>query len=77
MKQDGATEEEIDGLPKFKFRRVGDSEKVNGEVQAFEGFMVECDTNAPTERPISLVDAVSFLVPPYIRSLPLPNCLYL
>ncbi|XP_068315991.1 E3 ubiquitin-protein ligase At4g11680-like [Pyrus communis] len=55
--QDGATEEEIDGLPKFKFRRVGDSEKVNGEVQAFEGFMVECDTNAPTERPISLVDA--------------------
>ncbi|KAM1782332.1 hypothetical protein ACFX11_040806 [Malus domestica] len=55
--QDGATYEEIDRLPKFKFRRVSNSEKVNGEVQASEGFMTECDTNAPTDHPISQADA--------------------
>ncbi|KAB2595616.1 E3 ubiquitin-protein ligase [Pyrus ussuriensis x Pyrus communis] len=55
--QDGATDEEIHRLPKFKFRRVRNSEKVNGQVQAFEGFMTECDTNAPTEHPISQADA--------------------
>ncbi|KAM1027969.1 hypothetical protein FF1_040643 [Malus domestica] len=55
--QDGATDEEIDRLPKFKFRRVSNSEKVNGEVQASEGFMTECDTNAQTDHPISQADA--------------------
>lgn len=48
--KDGATEEEINSLPKFKFRRIGDFKKVNGEVQeSCGGFMTECDTNAPNE----------------------------
>ncbi|TQD79044.1 hypothetical protein C1H46_035400 [Malus baccata] len=54
---DRATYEEIDILPKFKFRRVSNSEKVNGEVQASEGFMTEWDANAPTDHPISQADA--------------------
>ncbi|CAL9007023.1 unnamed protein product [Prunus brigantina] len=55
--QEGATEEEIDRLPKFKFRRTGNFEKLNGEAQASEGLMTECNTHAPTEHVISQDDA--------------------
>jgi hypothetical protein len=54
------TEEEIDRLPKYKFRKIGDVEKVDGETQeSFGGMMTECDTDTPTERVLSQEDAVS------------------
>ncbi|KAE7999807.1 hypothetical protein FH972_004202 [Carpinus fangiana] len=56
--QEGATEEEIDRLPKYKFRKIGDVEKVNGDTQeSFGGMMTECDTDTPTERVLSQEDA--------------------
>lgn len=61
--QEGATKEEIDHLPKYKFRKISDFEKVNGEIQdSFGGIMTECDTDAPTEHALSQEDAVSFLI---------------
>ncbi|PIA49566.1 hypothetical protein AQUCO_01300393v1 [Aquilegia coerulea] len=48
--QEGASKEDIDQLPKYKFRKIGDFEKVNGEVQGpFGGIMTECDTDSPIE----------------------------
>ncbi|GMN61329.1 hypothetical protein TIFTF001_030414 [Ficus carica] len=59
--QEGATKEDIDNLPKFKFRVISDSEKVNGEIQeSFRGVMVECSRDlqhSPIERPLSEEDA--------------------
>lgn len=55
---EGATKEDVDRLPKYKFRRIGDFEKVNGEIQeSFGGIMTECDTDTPTERVLPLEDA--------------------
>lgn len=49
--QEGATKEEIERLPKYKFNRTGDVEKVNGDLQeSTGGMMTKCDTDAPTER---------------------------
>ncbi|KAL3517115.1 hypothetical protein ACH5RR_024017 [Cinchona calisaya] len=56
--QEGATKEDIERLPKYKFRRFGDSEKQNGEIQeSFGGIMTECDTAAPIEHVLPLEDA--------------------
>lgn len=56
--QEGATREEIDQLPKYKFRKISDFEKVNGEIQeSFGGMMTECDTDTPIERVLSREDA--------------------
>ncbi|KAK4848152.1 hypothetical protein QYF36_009818 [Acer negundo] len=56
--REGATEEEIDRLPKYKFRRIGDIEKVNGEIQeSFGGIMSESGTDTPIERVLSQDDA--------------------
>lgn len=56
--QEGATKEDIERLPKFKFRKIGDFEKQNGEIQeSFGGIMTECDTDSPTEHVLSLEDA--------------------
>ncbi|XP_022757227.1 E3 ubiquitin-protein ligase At1g63170-like [Durio zibethinus] len=56
--REGATEEEIDRLPKYKFRREGSFAKVNGEIQeSREGIMTECNTNTPRERILSHEDA--------------------
>lgn len=56
--QEGATEEDIDRLPKYSFRRLGDFEKLNGESQeSFGGIMTECNTDTPIERVLSLEDA--------------------
>lgn len=58
--QEGATKEEIDHLPKYKFRKISDFGKVNGEIQeSFGGMMTECDTDTPTEHVLSQEDAVS------------------
>ncbi|XP_052169854.1 E3 ubiquitin-protein ligase At4g11680-like [Diospyros lotus] len=56
--QEGATTEDIERLPKFKFRRIGEFEKQNGEIQeSFGGIMTECDTDMSIERALSAEDA--------------------
>ncbi|KAK9143481.1 hypothetical protein Syun_012881 [Stephania yunnanensis] len=56
--QEGASKEDIDLLPKYRFRRIGDHEKVNGETQGgFGGIMTECNTDTPTEHVLSEEDA--------------------
>lgn len=56
--QEGATKEDIERLPKYKFRRIGDFEKQNGEIQeSFGGIMTECDTDSPIEHVLPLEDA--------------------
>ena len=48
-------------MPKYKFRKISDFEKVNGEIQeSFGGMMTECDTDTPIERVLSREDAVSY-----------------
>ncbi|KAM0993455.1 hypothetical protein FF1_009104 [Malus domestica] len=57
------TKEEIDRLPKYKFRKIPDFDKVNGEIQeSFGGVMNECDTTTPTEHVLSPEDAVSSMI---------------
>ncbi|CAL5382891.1 unnamed protein product [Camellia sinensis] len=52
--QEGATKEDIERLPKYKFRRIGDFEKQNGEIQeSFGGIITECDTDSPIEHVLS------------------------
>ncbi|XP_004306831.1 PREDICTED: E3 ubiquitin-protein ligase At4g11680 [Fragaria vesca subsp. vesca] len=52
--KDGATEQEINSLPKFKFRRIGDFEIVNGQFQESSGgSKTECDASTLNEHVIS------------------------
>ncbi|XAR53176.1 hypothetical protein NMG60_11021614 [Bertholletia excelsa] len=56
--QEGASREDVDQLPKFKFRRFHDMEEVNGEIQgSLAGVMTECDTEKAIEHVVSLEDA--------------------
>ncbi|XP_024992853.1 E3 ubiquitin-protein ligase At1g63170-like [Cynara cardunculus var. scolymus] len=56
--QEGATKDDIERLPKYKFKRIDDFEKENGEIQkGYGGIMVECDTDSPVERALSEEDA--------------------
>ncbi|CAA3021418.1 E3 ubiquitin- ligase At1g63170-like [Olea europaea subsp. europaea] len=56
--QEGATKEDIERLPRYKFRRIGDFGKRNGEIQeSFGGVMTECDTDSPAEHVLPLEDA--------------------
>ncbi|KAK1420176.1 hypothetical protein QVD17_21559 [Tagetes erecta] len=56
--QEGATKDDIERLPKYKFKRIDDFEKENGEIQKrYGGIMVECDTDAPVEHALSEEDA--------------------
>lgn len=62
IQQEGATKEDIERLPKYKFKRLGDFEKQNGEIQeSFGGVMTECDTDSPIEHVLPPEDAVSSL----------------
>lgn len=61
--QEGATKEDIERLPRFMFRRIGEFEKVNGEIQeSFGGVMTACDSDTPVEHMLSPEDAVSILL---------------
>lgn len=61
-KQEGATTDEIDQLPKYRFRRILDFEKIDGEIQVSTGgTMTECEFDMPTELLLSHEDAVSTL----------------
>lgn len=56
--QEGATKEDIEQLLKYKFRRVDDIEKPNGEIQGPSGgVMTECGTDSPIERVLAPEDA--------------------
>ncbi|KAK8477628.1 hypothetical protein V6N13_020925 [Hibiscus sabdariffa] len=55
---DGATDEEIDRLTKYKFRRIGDLGEVDVETQeSHKGIMTECNCDTPSERILPLQDA--------------------
>nr|XP_034904407.1 E3 ubiquitin-protein ligase At1g63170-like isoform X5 [Populus alba] len=55
---EGATAEEIDRLPKYKFCRAEAFEKVDGEnPEICGGMMTECDTDTPIELAVSHEDA--------------------
>ncbi|KAL9262823.1 Cell division protein FtsY homolog, chloroplastic-like protein [Drosera capensis] len=57
--QEGATKDDIERLLKYKFRKIGDFEKQNGEIQeSFGGIMTECGSEPPVEHVLSLEDAV-------------------
>ncbi|KAI4372366.1 hypothetical protein MLD38_010607 [Melastoma candidum] len=51
--QEGATQEEIERLQKFKFRRIVDC----GEADSSGGIITECDSSMPTEHTLSQEDA--------------------
>ncbi|KAH7659529.1 Zinc finger RING/FYVE/PHD-type protein [Dioscorea alata] len=56
--QEGASEEDIHQLPKYKFRRIGPSEKLGGEISGpFGGVMAECGSDPPNEHVLSPEDA--------------------
>ncbi|KAB2001820.1 hypothetical protein ERO13_D11G021200v2 [Gossypium hirsutum] len=56
--QEGASKEDIDQLPKYKFRKIGNDDKVAGDVQgSIGGVMTECGTDSPMERALSEDDA--------------------
>ncbi|GAV85579.1 zf-RING_2 domain-containing protein [Cephalotus follicularis] len=56
--QEGATKEDIDCLPKYKFRRISDFEKANCEIEeSVGGIMTECNTDMPIEQVLSEEDA--------------------
>lgn len=53
--QEGASKEDIYQLTKFKFRKVGESEKHNfdeEQAQGDSGVMTECGTDSPFEHTV-------------------------
>ncbi|XP_054782993.1 E3 ubiquitin-protein ligase At1g63170-like isoform X1 [Prosopis cineraria] len=60
-KQEGATKEEINQLPKYKFRRAdGHKLDVDGDdaqASSCKGIMTECDSDTPAEHVLSTEDA--------------------
>ncbi|KAL6611264.1 hypothetical protein ACP70R_039192 [Stipagrostis hirtigluma subsp. patula] len=58
--QEGASEDDINNLSKFKFRTMGDADKlVAGIAAPVGGVMIECGTNPPVEHILSAEDASS------------------
>ncbi|XP_077234557.1 E3 ubiquitin-protein ligase At4g11680-like [Tasmannia lanceolata] len=56
--QEGASDDDIRQLAKYKFRKIGDFEKLNGEKAGpFGGIITECNTETPIERVLSAEDA--------------------
>lgn len=67
-KQEGASKNDIDQMPKFRFRKIDNNEKLPGEASN-RGIMTECGTDSPIERSLSPEDAVlqfSFRIQLYI-----------
>ncbi|ONK73399.1 uncharacterized protein A4U43_C04F31080 [Asparagus officinalis] len=63
VEQEGASEEDIHQLPKYKFRRVGYPERSANEISGpCGGIMTECGSNPPIEHVVRLEDAVSSVV---------------
>lgn len=57
--QEGATKEEIDLLPKYKFRIIKEFKKEGEAQESSRGVMMECDSDSASEHIIALEDAVS------------------
>ncbi|CAL9776241.1 unnamed protein product [Musa acuminata subsp. burmannicoides] len=55
--QEGASEDDISQLSKYKFRKIGDSEKIDEISGPFGGIMTECGSDPPVERTLSADDA--------------------
>ncbi|KAL6513586.1 hypothetical protein OROGR_021072 [Orobanche gracilis] len=56
--QEGATKEDIERLPRYNFRKIGDFEKQNSEIEgAFGGIMTKCDIDSTMEHVLPLEDA--------------------
>lgn len=54
----GASQEEIELLPKYTFHWIGSEEKISEEAPGpFGGIMKECGTNSPIERSLTAEDA--------------------
>ncbi|KAL1214804.1 E3 ubiquitin-protein ligase [Cardamine amara subsp. amara] len=52
--QEGASKNDIDQMPKFRFRKIDNDEKLPGKAK---GIMTECGTDSPIERSLSSEDA--------------------
>ncbi|XP_073102828.1 E3 ubiquitin-protein ligase At4g11680 isoform X2 [Elaeis guineensis] len=58
--QEGASDEDIRQLPKYKFRRIGDPEKIGGDIsRPSGGIMTECGSDPPIENVLSAEDVGS------------------
>lgn len=56
--QEGATKEEIDQLPKYKYIKISGLDRFNGEIKdSHGGIMTKCDTDMAVEHVLSLEDA--------------------
>ncbi|XP_020242033.1 E3 ubiquitin-protein ligase At1g12760-like isoform X2 [Asparagus officinalis] len=56
--QEGASDEDIRQLPKYKFRRTGEDEKLGGDVsRSSGGIMTECGSDPPHEQALPAEDA--------------------
>nr|CAD1821385.1 unnamed protein product [Ananas comosus var. bracteatus] len=56
--QEGASDEDIRQLPRYKFRTIGDQEKLGGEQpRTHGGIMTECGSDPPIEHALSAEDA--------------------
>lgn len=56
--QEGASKEDVEQLSKYKFRKIGDADKLSGEIQGpCGGIMTECGTDSPIEHVLPLEDA--------------------
>ncbi|KAK7340182.1 hypothetical protein VNO77_20878 [Canavalia gladiata] len=55
--QEGATKEEIDQLPKYKFRMVKEVKKGGDIEETSRGIMTECDSETATQHVVALEDA--------------------
>ncbi|CAI8585890.1 unnamed protein product [Vicia faba] len=55
--QEGATKEEIDLLPKYKFRIIKELKKEGDAQESSRGVMTECDSGSASEHIIALEDA--------------------
>ncbi|KAL0339405.1 UNVERIFIED_CONTAM: E3 ubiquitin-protein ligase [Sesamum angustifolium] len=59
--QEGASKEDIQRLPRLKFRKISDFEKQTGESEgSFGGILMECDTDSPAEHVLPLEDALIY-----------------
>ncbi|CAH8343142.1 unnamed protein product [Eruca vesicaria subsp. sativa] len=54
--EEGASKKDIDQMPKFRFRKIGNDGKLPGETTN-RGIMTECGTDSPIERSLSSEDS--------------------
>nr|VDD31000.1 unnamed protein product [Brassica oleracea] len=59
--EEGASKKDIDQMPKFRYRKISNDEKLQGETTN-RGIMTECGTDSPIERSLSSEDAVLLLI---------------